>query len=151
MDDSFKFKESPSNSPLFQEKLQIPETFPPAEMVPSKTRLIREGANPKRVGLLVSGIVKRSRTSGDNSDEGVGLHSEGYWVGALPAALRMPSLHNVDTLTSCSIIFFDLEEFRKLAETDSWVIRSLFRGHSEQLAIYQFREISHGGEGRLET
>ena len=147
MDGSSKRNEGVFRAPLFVSALEYPATFPkPTDILP-KTRLLSKGEHPNRVGLMVAGIVKLSNNGGDSPKQGFSLHSSGYWVGSLPFALAMPSLHDVDSVTTCAIIYFGLEEFRRLASTDSWVIHNLFMGHSEQLAISQFRE-ARSSEGK---
>ena len=116
------------------------EGFQSLRTVTSKTRLLSRGELPQRVGLLTSGIIKRTTSAGGDPDRIAGLHSGGYWVGAVSAILGMVTAYDFTTLTECQIVYFSLDEFRTLVYTEPSVLRNLCVSLSEQLLLTRCKE-----------
>lgn len=114
--------------------------FEPPLGYPRGTELLPQGAEPRSVFFLTSGIVKLIRTGQDGRDAIVGLRPRGWFVGAEAAILEEPYAVTACTVTRCEAYRITTGMFRNLVRKPgpiSWRLHRL-----EALGIGQgFRDV----------
>ena len=108
----------------------------PVELEPNHV-IIQQDELPTAVSLIHSGIVKLHRADNTRDDQILGLRSRGWWAGSTSVLIGVSSLHEITTLTACSVSSIPAEDFRKGLEDDPGLLRYFLFLHCEELFSLQ--------------